>query len=77
MISFALTIIRLGKIGGKEWVRADIADYDSPKFDDLKMSLAALPDLKTESEQAVKLPEFLQIKIPMPKHYQTPKCVII
>ncbi|HDV7283380.1 TPA: alpha-amylase [Mannheimia haemolytica] len=47
---------------GKEWVRADIADYDSPKFDDLKMSLSALPDLKTESEQAVKLPEFFAHK---------------
>lgn len=47
---------------GKDWVRADIGDYDSPKFDDLKMSLSALPDLKTESESAVKLPRFFQHK---------------
>ena len=46
----------------KEWVRSDIGDYDSPKFDDLKMSLASLPDLKTESEGAVALPPFYQRK---------------
>lgn len=47
---------------GKDWVRSDIGDYDSPKFDDLKMSLASLPDLKTESESAVGLPPFFQHK---------------
>lgn len=47
---------------GKDWVRADIGDYDGPKFDDLRMSLSALPDLKTESESAVKLPPFFQYK---------------
>lgn len=47
---------------GKDWVRSDLGDYDSPKFDDLKMSLSALPDLKTESEQAVKLPAFFANK---------------
>ncbi|WP_109078772.1 alpha-amylase [Aggregatibacter kilianii] len=47
---------------GKDWVRSDIGDYDSPKFDDLKMSLASLPDLKTESESAVGLPPFYQHK---------------
>ena len=47
---------------GKDWVRSDIGDYDSPKFDDLKMSLASLPDLKTESEGAVALPPFYQRK---------------
>lgn len=47
---------------GKDWVRADMGDYDSPKFDDLQMSLSALPDLKTESESAVKLPAFFQHK---------------
>lgn len=47
---------------GRAWVRADIGDYDSPKFDDLKMSLSALPDLKTESEQAVQLPQFFANK---------------
>ena len=43
-------------------MRSDIGDYDSPKFDDLKMSLASLPDLKTESEGAVALPPFYQRK---------------
>ena len=47
---------------GKAWLRSDIGDYDSPKFDDLKMSLASLPDIKTESEQAVGLPEFFANK---------------
>ncbi|MDU8923634.1 alpha-amylase [Pasteurellaceae bacterium LIM206] len=47
---------------GKDWVRADIADYNAPGFDDLKMSLSALPDLKTESESAVLLPAFFQHK---------------
>ena len=46
----------------KDWVRSDIGDYDSPKFDDLKMSLASLPDLKTESESVVGLPPFYQRK---------------
>ena len=46
----------------KDWVRSDIGDYDSPKFDDLKMSLASLPDLKTESEGTVGLPPFYQRK---------------
>lgn len=47
---------------GKDWVRADIGNYDSPKFDDLQLSLASLPDLKTESESAVGLPPFLRYK---------------
>lgn len=47
---------------GKAWVRSDISDYDSPKFDDLKMSLSALPDIKTESDQAVTLPVFFANK---------------
>ena len=51
-----------GKWWGKDWTRSDLGDYDSPKFDDLKMSLASLPDLKTEAKQAVKLPIFLANK---------------
>lgn len=47
---------------GKEWVRSDLGDYDSPKFDDLQMSLASLPDLKTESDKAVKIPTFFANK---------------
>lgn len=53
---------RWQKWWGKAWIRSDIGDYDSPKFDDLKMSLASLPDLKTEAEQAVGLPEFFANK---------------
>ncbi|WP_032093129.1 alpha-amylase [Necropsobacter rosorum] len=47
---------------GKDWVRSDIGDYDSPKFDDLRMSLSSLPDLKTEAQSAVSLPPFYQHK---------------
>ena len=43
---------------GKKWIRTDIGDYDSPGYDDLTMSLAFLPDLKTESPQAAGLPVF-------------------
>lgn len=52
---------------GKDWVRAGIADYDSPPsalVDPVKGSLAFLPDFKTESEQAVALPAFLRHKRP-------------
>ena len=37
---------------GKNWIRTDIGDYDNPGFDDLTMSLAFLPDIKTESTTA-------------------------
>ena len=47
---------------GKGWIRTDIGDYDSPGFDDLTMSLAFLPDLKTESTTAVGLPNFYRHK---------------
>lgn len=47
---------------GKKWIRTDIGDYDSPGFDDLTMSLAFLPDLKTESTEAAGLPVFYQHK---------------
>ncbi|EOC1300437.1 alpha-amylase [Cronobacter dublinensis] len=47
---------------GKNWIRTDIGDYDSPGFDDLTMSLAFLPDLKTESTQPSGLPHFYQNK---------------
>ncbi|EOW6743712.1 alpha-amylase [Cronobacter dublinensis] len=47
---------------GKNWIRTDIGDYDSPGFDDLTMSLAFLPDLKTESAQPSGLPHFYQHK---------------
>lgn len=47
---------------GKAWVRTDIGDYDNPGFDDLTMSLAFLPDLKTESDTPSGLPHFYQHK---------------
>ncbi|MBR0573652.1 MULTISPECIES: alpha-amylase [Pasteurellaceae] len=47
---------------GKAWVRSDIGDYDGAKFNELQMSLASLPDLKTEAEQAVTLPAFFAKK---------------
>jgi alpha-amylase len=47
---------------GKNWIRTDIGDYDNPGFDDLTMSLAFLPDLKTESTQAAGLPIFYRHK---------------
>ena len=47
---------------GKKWIRTDIGDYDNPGFDDLTMSLAFLPDLKTESTAPSGLPNFYQQK---------------
>ncbi|MBF4113047.1 alpha-amylase [Enterobacter cloacae subsp. cloacae] len=47
---------------GKKWIRTDIGDYDNPGFDDLTMSLAFLPDLKTESTTPSGLPNFYQHK---------------
>lgn len=47
---------------GKAWIRTDIGDYDNPGFDDLTMSLAFLPDLKTESTIPSGLPMFYQHK---------------
>ena len=47
---------------GKNWIRTDIGDYDNPGFDDLTMSLAFLPDLKTESTTPSGLPHFYQHK---------------
>ncbi|WET40801.1 alpha-amylase [Citrobacter enshiensis] len=47
---------------GKKWIRTDIGDYDAPGFDDQTMSLAFLPDLKTESTTPSGLPVFYQHK---------------
>ena len=47
---------------GKKWIRTDIGDYDNPGYDDLTMSLAFLPDLKTESKEASGLPNFYSHK---------------
>ncbi|WP_051333493.1 alpha-amylase [Aliagarivorans marinus] len=47
---------------GKDWVRTDISGYPAPGPSDLTMSLAYLPDFKTESLDAVGLPNFYQNK---------------
>jgi hypothetical protein len=39
-----------------------IGDYDNPGYDDLTMSLALLPDLKTESKEVSGLPNFYSHK---------------
>ncbi|AFG36790.1 alpha-amylase family glycosyl hydrolase [Spirochaeta africana] len=44
---------------GPDWVRAGIADYPRPGFDDLTESLEFLPDMITESTEPVDLPPFL------------------
>lgn len=52
---------------GKDWVRAGLGDYDQPPsavVDPVKGSLSFLPDFKTESDQPVDLPIFLQHKQP-------------
>ena len=47
---------------GKNWIRTDIGHYDSPGYDDLTMSLAFLPDLKTGSTTPSGLPVFYRHK---------------
>ncbi|MGB1951180.1 MAG: alpha-amylase [Marinobacter sp.] len=50
---------------GKDWVRAGIADYDTPPnaaVDPVRGSLAFLPDFRTESTRPVELPYFLRHK---------------
>ena len=47
---------------GKKWIRSGIGDYDAPGYDDITMSLAFLPDIKTESTQASGLPNFYRYK---------------
>ena len=52
---------------GKDWVRAGLGNYDQPPsalVDPLKGSLSFLPDFKTESDDPVSLPIFLQHKQP-------------
>lgn len=43
---------------GTKWIRSEIGDYDPSGFDDLTMSLASLPDIKTESKVPSGLPVF-------------------
>ena len=52
---------------GKDWVRAGLGDYDQPPsalVDPVKGSLSFLPDFKTERDEPVGLPVFLQHKQP-------------
>ncbi|SES85825.1 alpha-amylase [Thorsellia anophelis] len=43
---------------GKNWIRSELGDYDPSGFDDITMSLASLPDIKTESKLPSGLPVF-------------------
>jgi alpha-amylase len=47
---------------GRDWVRAGLPGYSDPGRDDFTMSLAYLPDFKTEQAAPVALPPFLQHK---------------
>lgn len=47
---------------GKHWIRTDIGDYDAPGYSDLTMSLAFLPDIKTEAQGDSGLPLFYRHK---------------
>jgi alpha-amylase len=47
---------------GADWVRSGIAGYDAGGSTNLTMSLAGLPDFKTESVKAVGIPKILQTK---------------
>lgn len=47
---------------GRDWVRAGLPGYIDGGRDDLTSQLAYLPDFRTESTDAVKLPKFLRNK---------------
>jgi alpha-amylase len=49
-----------GKWWGGSWVRAGLPGYPEGGGDDLTKQLAYLPDFRTESKEAVKLPFFLK-----------------
>ena len=44
---------------GKDWVRAGLPGYQKPGSSDITMTLAGLPDFRTESTQAVTPPQWL------------------
>ncbi|NUW75088.1 alpha-amylase [Vibrio mediterranei] len=44
---------------GPDWVRTGLPSYDKPGSSDTTLSLAGLPDFKTESNKTVQPPEFL------------------
>lgn len=47
---------------GAGWVRSGLPGYTAPGGSDTTMSLAGLPDFKTESSEQVGIPEFLKTK---------------
>lgn len=47
---------------GKDWIRAGLPGYDRGGSDDYTMSLAGLPDIKTESTEKTEIPEVLKTK---------------
>lgn len=47
---------------GSDWIRCGVAGYTQGSGDDLTMSLAGLPDFKTESSAQVGIPKLLQTK---------------
>ena len=53
---------KFGDWWGRPWVRAGLPGYIDGGRDDLTMQLAYLPDFRTESKEAVKLPKFLKEK---------------
>ncbi|MFN7958794.1 MAG: alpha-amylase family glycosyl hydrolase [Holophagaceae bacterium] len=54
---------KFGDWWGRPWVRAGLPGYLDGGRDDLTMQLAYLPDFRTESTEAVKLPKFLKEKV--------------
>lgn len=44
---------------GKDWVRAGLPGYNKPGSSDITMTLAGLPDFRTDSTQAVAPPQWL------------------
>lgn len=53
---------KFGQWWGRAWVRAGLPGYLEGGHDDLTKQLAYLPDFRTESTDAVKLPAFLRAK---------------
>ncbi|WP_243286791.1 alpha-amylase family glycosyl hydrolase [Geothrix terrae] len=53
---------KFGDWWGRPWVRAGLPGYIDGGRNDLTMQLAFLPDFRTESPEAVKLPKFLKEK---------------
>lgn len=56
---------------GSSWVRCGVAGYDAGGSTNLTMSLAGLPDFKTESTSPVSIPKILQKKWTMEGRYST------